>query len=347
MQEGARRHELTSANDGSGGAVSSRPVRWPVSRRRVTPLSPPARIPPPRAQAVMRPASRSACGIDKRGRVWCIACSNFYGTARLSFARRHLGPVRRTVIHKKTGPMARALGLDFGTTNTVLALPDGGRTRTPSAGSSRGSDEATLRSALCFGDAGGCRAWRRGRGPSRSSSTIPTSARFLQSLKTFAASPYFQGTCFRQALHVRGAARDLFRATYEATATWPDRQLPRRLVVGRPSLSPGADPIRSAGQPPLREAWGARIHRNHYPSTSPSPLHSSLPAICAATRPSRCRFGGGTTDFSIMRFEREEGAPARRSARPFRRRHRRRPVRLSASSTTWCCPASARAASIP
>src|SRR5262245_60887857 len=91
---------------------------------------------------------------------------------------------------------AGALGLDFGTTNTVLSQAAGGATR-PVAFQAENEIVSALRSALCF--------WRAHQqsaetmvkaGPAAIEQFIrhPGECRFIQSFKTFAASHHFAGT---------------------------------------------------------------------------------------------------------------------------------------------------------
>lgn len=92
----------------------------------------------------------------------------------------------------------RALGLDFGTTNTVMALSDGGGdSRSMRFTSSAGTDDS-MRTALSFmKDAGlGAAALHVEAGHAAIRQFIDNAGdcRFLQSIKTFAASPLFQGT---------------------------------------------------------------------------------------------------------------------------------------------------------
>ncbi|HWT59742.1 MAG TPA: Hsp70 family protein, partial [Rhizobium sp.] len=93
--------------------------------------------------------------------------------------------------------MAQALGLDFGTTNTVLAMADGGATRSMAFTSTEGTADS-MRTALSFmKDAQlGASALKveAGHAAIRQFIDNPGECRFLQSIKTFAASPLFQGT---------------------------------------------------------------------------------------------------------------------------------------------------------
>ena len=90
---------------------------------------------------------------------------------------------------------ASALGLDFGTTNSVVALADGaGGTRLVEFGDEGGRD-AVFRSALCFWEEE--RGWNgiaHEAGPWAIDEYLqsPLDSRFIQSFKSVAASPLFE-----------------------------------------------------------------------------------------------------------------------------------------------------------
>ena len=94
--------------------------------------------------------------------------------------------------------MPKALGLDFGTTNTVLSqIQSDGKAR-PVVCPIDGAPVEALRSALCFWQtsARDGRQLRVEAGPYAIRQFIdhPGECRFIQSFKTFGASPHFQGT---------------------------------------------------------------------------------------------------------------------------------------------------------
>ena len=105
--------------------------------------------------------------------------------------------------------MARALGLDFGTTNTVLALSTGGvDTRSMHFESSVGTTD-TMRTALSFmkDPLVGAQALKveAGQAAIRQFIDNPGECRFRQSIKTFAASPLFQAKLVLIALALANA----------------------------------------------------------------------------------------------------------------------------------------------
>src|SRR3546814_15158182 len=93
--------------------------------------------------------------------------------------------------------MAPALGLDFGTTNTVVARADGGGATHSMPFVSPAGTTDTMRTALSFmkDPLMGAQALKveAGQAAIRQFIDNPGDCRFLQSIKTFAASALFQG----------------------------------------------------------------------------------------------------------------------------------------------------------
>ncbi|MBL8574427.1 MAG: Hsp70 family protein [Hyphomicrobiaceae bacterium] len=204
--------------------------------------------------------------------------------------------------------MARALGLDFGTTNTVLAMADAGA-RVHPVSFNRGDEVVeNLRTALCF--------WKHGRakaetvtveaGPWAIAQYIdhPMDCRFLQSMKSFAASRHFQGTF----IHARNYSfEDLMTAFLRRLEAYAGERLaprPGRLVVGRPVEFVGAAPdaelamarydtaLRRLGFEDILYVYEPVAAAFYYAQT----LQRSATILVAD-------FGGGTTDYSLIRFE--------------------------------------------
>ena len=208
--------------------------------------------------------------------------------------------------------MARALGLDFGTTNTVLALADSGATTHSLEFSSGAGTTDSMRTALSFmKDAQlGAQALKveAGQAAIRQFIDNPGDARFLQSIKTFAASALFQGTLVFARRHTFEDLMEIFLKRLKAYAGegWPGEI--SRLVAGRPVHFAGANP-----NPQLAtERYNAALTRLGFPE-----IHYVYEPVAAAyyfaqTLKSDATvlvadFGGGTTDYSLIRFERQAG----------------------------------------
>lgn len=208
---------------------------------------------------------------------------------------------------------ATALGLDFGTTNTVVALADG------SGGSHLvefAGEEATgpvFRSALCFWEEE--RAWQgiaseAGPWAIREYLQSPLDSRFLQSFKSVAASPLFEramiwGRPFR--------FEDMGRLFLQRLALHAGGRLdtsPRRVIVGRPVEYAGAraDPALARQRYDLMlDRFGVELHYVYEPLGA---AHSYAARLTEPATILVADFGGGTTDFSIVRIA-EPGSPRR------------------------------------
>ncbi|MBY5738714.1 Hsp70 family protein [Rhizobium leguminosarum] len=203
--------------------------------------------------------------------------------------------------------MAQALGFDFGTTNTVLAMADGGATRSMAFTSTEGTADS-MRTALSFmKDAQlGASALKveAGHAAIRQFIDNPGECRFLQSIKTFAASALFQGTLIFAKRHNFEDLMEIFvrRLRNYAGDNWPSDV--GRIVTGRPVHFAGASP-----DPALAtERYNAALSRFGFPE-----IHYVYEPVAAAFYFAQnlkqdatvlvADFGGGTTDYSLIGFE--------------------------------------------
>jgi hypothetical chaperone protein len=201
-----------------------------------------------------------------------------------------------------------ALGLDFGTTNTVIAVSGGGD---GSQLISFEGDDATgeiFRSALCFWEDADVRygvASEAGPWAIAEYLQSPLDSRFVQSFKSVAANPTFdRAKIFGRAFRFEDLGR-LFLEKLRDHAGGQLSKLPARIVVGRPVEYAGArpDPALARQRYDLMFAqWGTQIHYVY------EPLGAAFSFAARLDRPTTllvADFGGGTTDFSVVRV----GAP--------------------------------------
>jgi hypothetical chaperone protein len=203
-----------------------------------------------------------------------------------------------------------SLGIDFGTTNTVLALAGAeGAAQLVRLAAPLG-ETAAFRSALGFhapSEQSRERTITAGPWAIEAYAEDPHDVRFIQSFKTFAASQSFNET---QILGRRYKFEDLLSAFLLKLREHAGGQLPelKRIIVGRPVIFAGA----SASAPLALERYETAFRRLGFED-----IRYAYEPVGAAFFFARelqedatvlvGDFGGGTSDFSIIRFEREAG----------------------------------------
>jgi hypothetical chaperone protein len=204
--------------------------------------------------------------------------------------------------------MSSCIGIDFGTTNTVLALREPGGGVQPALFRYAAAEFSAFRSVLGFWQEHGewaaethCEA---GPWAIAAFAEYPTDTRFFQSFKTYAANPSFQHT---SVYGKRNYFEDLLAAFFErviARAGAVFERLPRRLVLGRPVKFAGPSPDAALA----RRRYEAAFSRFGFEEI----LHVMEPIAAAYFYAHKQKtastvlvgdFGGGTSDFSIVRFE--------------------------------------------
>ncbi|SBV34324.1 Hsp70 family protein [uncultured Sphingopyxis sp.] len=206
---------------------------------------------------------------------------------------------------------ASALGLDFGTTNSVVALADGrGGTELVAFGD---AGDAVFRSALCFWEEE--RGWNgiaHEAGPWAIEEYLqsPLDSRFIQSFKSVAASALFErAMIFNKPFRFEDLGR-LFLQRLIAHAGGALDTRPRRIIVGRPVEYAGARPdpeLARRRYAAMLAAFGTEIFYVHEPLGA---AHSYASRLTEPATILVADFGGGTTDFSIVRVA-APGAPRR------------------------------------
>ena len=213
--------------------------------------------------------------------------------------------------------MAEALGLDFGTTNTVMALSgdadaSGNRTTHSVRFSSPAGVSDSMRTALSFlkdrrlgADALKVEA---GKAAIRAFIDNPGECRFLQSIKTFAASALFSGTIVHARRFQFEDLMEVFLKRLEAYAGdgWPGEA--KRIVAGRPVHFAGSNPDPELAISRYNEALGRfgfpEVHYVYEPVAAAFYFAQNLTADATVLV---ADFGGGTTDYSLIRFETQGG----------------------------------------
>jgi hypothetical chaperone protein len=200
---------------------------------------------------------------------------------------------------------AGALGLDFGTTNTVAALSDGRGGSRLVEFEGEAATGAIFRSALCFWEEeSGWNGTAHEAGPWAIGEYLqsPIDSRFVQSFKSVAASPLFERTLiFNRPFRFEDLGR-MFLQRLVAHAGKQLQSRPRRVIVGRPVEYAGARPDPALARQRydlMLEGFGVELHYVHEPLGAAHSYASRLdePATILVAD-----FGGGTTDFSVVRI---------------------------------------------
>lgn len=205
--------------------------------------------------------------------------------------------------------MPRAFGLDFGTSNTVLALSD----KPDAVERVRFSDSEEsfegIASILSF--------LRQDL-----SAPIPEvgpwairqflehigDVRFIQSLKSFVASRQFKGTgVYGKRYDFEGLMRTLLETAFHKTTVEDDLK-GARIVVGRPVIFAGSAPDEELAMARYRkalESFGFSEVLFVYEPVAAA--FSYAQRLNGAATVLVADFGGGTSDYSLMRFSRKDG----------------------------------------
>jgi hypothetical chaperone protein len=204
-----------------------------------------------------------------------------------------------------------SIGIDFGTTNTVVALAGAEGPAELAIFPAPEGDLFAFRSAISFhapSDRPSDRTVEAGPWAIEAYVEDPLETRFIQSFKSFAASSSFTET---QILGRRYVFEDLLSAFLlklrdHGGATLAD--LPRRVIVGRPVTFAGAAPDEELALSRYEAAF-ARLGFTEI-LYAYEPVGAAFFFARELTEDATVLvgdFGGGTSDFSIIRFTREDG----------------------------------------
>ena len=202
--------------------------------------------------------------------------------------------------------LARSIGIDFGTTNTVVALGgDDGEARMVDY-PAPGNAGSIFRSALCFwedhGVPGGV---AREAGPWAIAEFLefPQGSRFIQSFKSVAASRAFEyATIFDKRLRFEELGH-VFLERLRVHAAGALQDLPSRIIVGRPVRYAGQRPDSALARQRYELMFAALEREIHYVY---EPLGAAFSFASSMAEPATllvADFGGGTSDFSVVRIE--------------------------------------------
>ncbi|WP_267387979.1 Hsp70 family protein [Sphingomonas sp. GC_Shp_3] len=208
--------------------------------------------------------------------------------------------------------MHDAIGLDFGTTNSVVARVGADGQPHLIDFAAPGETSAVFRSALCFyeDDSGRGLACEAGPWAIAEYLEFPQGSRFLQSFKSVAASATFEhASIFDKRMRFEELGR-LFLAKLASHTGGALAKPPQRVVVGRPVHYAGGRPDEALARQrydAMFAGFGAEIHYVYEPLgaafTYAARVEDAATILVAD-------FGGGTSDFSVVRVA-PPGAPKR------------------------------------
>jgi hypothetical chaperone protein len=201
---------------------------------------------------------------------------------------------------------ARSVGIDFGTTNSVIAQASGDGDATLVEFDAPDGKSSVFRSALCFWQEDGSRgALSHEAGPWAIAEFLeyPQGSRFLQSFKSVAANSVFEhATIFEKRLKFEELGR-IFLEHLHAHCGEQLKTLPDRILVGRPVRYVGARPDPKLARTRYDAMFSLLGREVHYVY---EPLGAAFSFASRLTEPANllvADFGGGTSDFSIVRVE--------------------------------------------
>jgi hypothetical chaperone protein len=206
---------------------------------------------------------------------------------------------------------SQTIGIDFGTTNTVVSLTGAdGQAELVRFGAD-GAHASTFRSALSFhADPDELSGRKVEGGPWAIEAYLdePSETRLIQSFKSYAASPLFTETTIIGRRYRFEDMLSAFLLRLRAHAGGQMTDTPPRVIVGRPVRFAGASP-----DPALAlSRYEIAFRRLGFSEV----LYAYEPVAAAFFFARRLKqdatvlvadFGGGTSDFSIIRFERRDG----------------------------------------
>jgi hypothetical chaperone protein len=206
--------------------------------------------------------------------------------------------------------MPQTIGLDFGTSNTVAVTTTQNSETEPVPFTDRSETFTSLPTLLSFLDTGPTKAPHPEVGPWAIRQFLESfgDVRFIQSLKTFAASAAFKGTgIYGIPFDFESLMATFLRCAFERAGTAFD-PASVRLVVGRPVEFAGHNADEKLAMARYRKAFGKLGFEDILFVMEPvGAAFSYAQSLDRDTTILVADLGGGTTDYSLMRFETKAG----------------------------------------
>jgi hypothetical chaperone protein len=199
-----------------------------------------------------------------------------------------------------------AIGVDFGTTNSVVSFLDASGTTTTVRHRFGTAELDVIRSVLCFWNDGtkNSIALRHAVGPEAIEAYLddPLESRLMMSLKTYLAQRSFTETrVFGRPFTLEELIALLLRGILPRHGARPPGTV---LVAGRPVRFAGDAPDDVLGERRLRTAYAAAGWTDVQTALEPEAAgYRFIRGLNAPAAVLIGDFGGGTSDFSVLRFE--------------------------------------------
>ncbi len=205
-----------------------------------------------------------------------------------------------------------AIGVDFGTTNTVVSFLDGSGTTATMRYPLGAGELEVIRSVLCFWNDGtkDRGVVRHAVGPEAIEAYLddPLDSRLMMSLKSYLAQRSFTETrVFNRAFTLENLIALFLRGVLPKHETQASGAV---LVAGRPVRFAGDAPDDDLGERRLRVAYAAAGWSDI--RTALEPEAAGYRFVRGLTAPAVVLigdFGGGTSDFSVLRFDPQSDRP--------------------------------------
>jgi hypothetical chaperone protein len=193
------------------------------------------------------------------------------------------------------------IGLDFGTTNSVAAVARNGVSELVPILGPAGADPV-FRSALCFWEEETRISVEAGPWAIAEYLDYPEGSRFIQSFKTVAASPSFEhATIFERRYRFEDLGRVFLEKMSRGAGGALDGAI-ARVVIGRPVEYAGHRPDESLARQRYQAVFGRLGAEVHYVY---EPIGAAFSYAAEISEPATvlvADFGGGTSDFSVVRI---------------------------------------------
>lgn len=209
----------------------------------------------------------------------------------------------------ESGNAPASIGIDFGTTNSVVSLATADGQSNLVSYQAPGGESSVFRSALCFWQdeaVKGGMAHEAGPWAIEEFLEYPQGSRFLQSFKSVAANSLFeQANIFDKRLRFEDMGQVFLQHLLDRSGLKLSA-LPDQVVIGRPVRYVGARPDAALARQRYDAMFALLGKPVHYVYEPLGAAYSFASGLDEAATLLVADFGGGTSDFSIVRVNKRD-----------------------------------------